>query len=103
MIKLFILAGLLFSLAWGGMFLENKGGIASEAGNIMLSAAPFLMVFIFGYFLYMTLLAKPKCPKCGNRLDGDGSVELDDGSMWRMVSCPKCQKKYRIPGLSEDR
>jgi hypothetical protein len=70
-------------------------------------------IFLLGVAAFMvTILIKalvslPVCPNCHRKMKEIGKIEissrvlfLKSTSRWRVVDCPECKQRYRIPGLS---
>ena len=71
-------------------------------------------VFFVGVGLFMvTILIKavvslPKCPQCNHKMKETGTIDITEKSIfnlrsssrWRIVECPHCSCRFRIPGLS---
>lgn len=71
-------------------------------------------IFMIGVGAFMlTILAKalltiPKCPKCQQKMRQLETIDITEktilnlksSSRWRIVECPHCNLRYRIPGLS---
>ena len=71
-------------------------------------------IFLIGVGAFMiTILIKalvtiPKCPECQRKMRQLETIEikqttilnLKSSTRWRIVACPHCNSRYRIPGLS---
>lgn len=61
------------------------------------------------YILYAALAAVPKCAKCNCKMKQLETITITERALfniksqtkWRVVECPKCRDRYRIPGLSQ--
>ncbi|MDA7536074.1 hypothetical protein N9920_00830 [Akkermansiaceae bacterium] len=58
--------------------------------------------------LYKALVSRPKCPTCQRKMREVETITISEKQLinmkeetsWRVVDCPHCGDKYRIPGLS---
>lgn len=71
-------------------------------------------IFMIGVGVFViTILIKaiitiPKCPKCQRKMRQLETIDITDetflsfktSSRWRIVECPHCNQRFRIPGLS---
>jgi uncharacterized protein with PIN domain len=71
-------------------------------------------IFLIGVGAFMaTILIKalvslPQCPECRRTMREISTIEIADkpvlkiksSSTWRIVECPHCRTRFRIPGLS---
>lgn len=95
--------------AWGWAYYRQEAFAADDRLQSVLHG-----VFMAGVGLFMlTILIKalitvPKCPACGCRMREIETISmvettvfnLKSTSRWRIVECPGCGVRYRIPGLS---
>lgn len=95
--------------AWGWAYYRQE---AFAADDRLQSALHW--VFMAGVGLFMvTILIKalvtvPKCPECARKMREIETItvvettvfNLKSTSRWRIVECPVCGVRYRIPGLS---
>lgn len=72
------------------------------------------IVFLVGIGLFMlTILIKaivsvPRCPECNRKMIGTETIDIAEKPVfkikstqsWRVVECPHCNTRFRIPGLS---
>ena len=72
------------------------------------------VVFLVGVGLFVltilikALVAVPRCPKCNQVMREIETVDITEKSVfnlktssrWRIVECPGCNCRFRVPGLS---
>ena len=60
--------------------------------------------------LINALITAPKCPDCNRKMRQLETIDVTEKtflnikstSRWRIVHCPNCNLRYRIPGLSNE-
>ena len=60
--------------------------------------------------LNKALVTLPKCPECSRKMKQEKAIDIPDkavlgmqsSSKWRIVHCPHCDTRYRVPGLSQE-
>ena len=83
--------------AISGRFDEMKIpwlAIAAKVGAICAFPAAI------GWMLYRAEIAKPDCPKCGERMTDAGIPKEVGQESRRMYKCRKCGCEFYVPGLS---
>jgi len=58
--------------------------------------------------LIKALASLPRCPGCNRKMKETETIDitvttvfnLKSSSRWRIVECPHCNTRFRIPGLS---
>ena len=66
------------------------------------------LVTFVGMLLFRSLFASPKCPQCRSKMEESESVDvvqkglfqIEAAIRWRVVTCPRCERCYRVPGIS---
>ena len=69
----------------------------------MVGVGLFMMTLLF-----KALVSRPKCPDCKRKMVELETIDIAEkpilgiksSSRWRIVECPCCKSRYRIPGLS---
>ena len=85
---------------------------AFAAKDDLQSALQWIFMIGVGAFM-ITILVKalitiPKCPECQRKMRQLATIDITEktilnlksSSRWRIVECPHCSLRYRIPGLS---
>jgi hypothetical protein len=94
--------------AWIWAFYRQESFAAEDDLQTVLH-----WVFMIGVGAFMiTILVKalitiPKCPECQRRMRQLETIRISEktflnlksSSSWRIVECPQCNLRYRIPGL----
>ena len=97
--------------AWTVAFYRQETFAAEDDLQDALS-----WIFMIGVGAFMiTILIKalitiPKCPECQRKMRQLETIDITEkiglnfksSSRWRIVECPHCNLRYRIPGLSND-
>lgn len=81
-----------------------KDGLQDVLGWIFIMGVVSFMIFI----LVKALVLIPKCPECRRKMRELETIDITKrtvlnfkiSSRWRIVECPHCNLRYRIPGLS---
>jgi hypothetical protein len=97
--------------AWVWAFYRQE---AFAAKDELQSALHWIFMIGVGAFM-MTILIKalitvPKCPECQRKMRQLETINITEKtvlnfksfSRWRIVECPHCNLRYRIPGLSNE-
>ena len=69
----------------------------------MIGVGAFMITILF-----KALITLPKCPECQRKMRQLETIEITEktilnlksSSRWRIIECPHCNLRYRIPGLS---
>jgi hypothetical protein len=108
MLHAFVVA--LFPLgAWAWAYYRQEtysadDDLQSALHWVFMAGVGLLMVT----FLFKALVSLPKCPKCHRKMQQRETIAISEKtffnlrskSQWRVVECPHCVLRYRIPGLS---
>jgi hypothetical protein len=70
--------------------------------TFMIGVGAFMMTI-----LIKALITVPKCPECQRKMRQLETINITEktvlnfksSSRWRIVECPHCNLRYRIPGL----
>lgn len=95
--------------AWAWSYHRQEAHAADDQLQSVLH-----WIFFAGFGLFMlTILFKaavslPKCPDCKRKMVEKETMDMaqkpilgiKSSSRWRIVACPCCGSRYRIPGLS---
>lgn len=85
---------------------------AFAAKDDLQSALQWIFMIGLGAFmitiLIKALITTPKCPECQRMMRQIDTIDVTEKtvlnfkstSSWRIVECPHCNLRYRIPGLS---
>ncbi len=98
------------SLAGAWAFYRQEAHGADDPLQSALCIAFVAGVVAFmGTVLFKALVSRPNCPHCDCRMEPLETIEitertrmnLESSSCWRVVRCPSCDARYRVPGLSQ--
>lgn len=86
--------------------LDAKDELQTTLNWIFMIGTGLFMITI----LFKALVSVPKCSKCHQKMKQLETVSISEktilnfqwSSRWRIVQCPSCGLRYRIPGLSQE-
>lgn len=103
-----VLFGIVITIGGSAMYRQETMAAEDELQTALVTFCVCGIGAFMIAVLYKALCAKPECPACRIKMPTVETITLRQPAafgtkcdrVWRVVCCPRCGGRHRVPGLS---